>query len=99
MLIGSLLYVASRLLAISSTIVLIAPIPYFSSLSMRATIASSSIFFSFFKLGLQSRCASFLAYYSLSIVLGILKALYMCFILLGIVASIALIARYSVPLL
>ena len=99
MLIGPLLRVASRLLAISSTIVLVAPIPYLSSLSIYPTITSSSLFFSFFKLGLYLRRVSFLARRSLSKVLGILKALHACFILLGIVASIALIIRYSIPLL
>jgi hypothetical protein len=42
MLTGPLQRAASRLFAISATIVLIALMPYASSLSIRATIASSS---------------------------------------------------------
>ncbi|KAF2633295.1 hypothetical protein BU25DRAFT_444083 [Macroventuria anomochaeta] len=94
---GSSLCAASRSLAISSTIVLVAPIPFASSSSMRATIASSSIFFSLLELSRQLHCASFPLHHSLSVVWGMLNAFDACFVLSGTVAWVALIARYSVP--
>ena len=65
---GPLLRAASRLIAISATIVFVAPILLVSSLSIRATIAPSSSLLSFFQFSLQLRCASILLRFSLSVV-------------------------------
>lgn len=96
---GPSLRSASRSLAISSTIVLVAPTPSASRSSMRATIASSSMLSSFFDLGSQPRRATFPARRSLSVVQGTTNALDACLVLSGTVPFIAWIARYSVPLL
>jgi hypothetical protein len=88
---------ASRSLAISATIVLVAPIPRASGSSIRATIASSSSFVSFLELGSQSRRASVPLRQSISVVRGTSNALDTCLVLSGGVACVALIARYSLP--
>ena len=86
MLTGPLLRAASRLLAISTTIGLVAPMPRASSSSIRATIAPSSILLRFFVFGLQSRRASVLLRYYLSVVQGTLNALDACLVLSDTVA-------------
>jgi hypothetical protein len=88
---------ASRSLAISSTIVLVAPIPRSSSSSIRLTIASSSVFFSFFELGSVSHRGGFPSRRRCSVVRGTLNALDACLVISGTVAFVAWMARYSVP--
>jgi hypothetical protein len=73
--------------------------PCASSLSIRATIASSSSLLRFFKLGSQLRRVSVLLRRSLSVVRGTSNAFDACLVLSGEAACVVLIARYSVPLL
>jgi hypothetical protein len=73
--------------------------PCASSLSIRATIASCSSLLRLFKLGSQLRRVSVLLRCSFSVVWGTLNAFNACLVLLGKAACVALIARYSVPLL
>ena len=97
MLAGFLLRAASRLLAISVTIVLVAPMPHLSSLIIHATIASSSSLLRFFKLGSQLRHASVPLRHSLGVVQGTSNAFNACLVLSGRAACVPLIVWYSVP--
>ena len=88
---------ASRLLAISAAIVLVASITRASSLSIRATIASSSSLLSFFELGSQLCRESVPSRRRLSVLRGTVKDLQICCLLSGDSSLAACIASSSVP--